>query len=129
MTAPIDLSTLKNGKPAGSPEFSVDSLNPDEQEALAKMAEEHPEAAAAKVTTAFLLVLQDGQWMATPDVNTPLTLERQADTEDMWIGATKVARDIDVAETAQAVVGMQQHLAMQIQQQQQAARIAQGLNL
>lgn len=126
MAAPIDLSSLKNKAPETP---SVDSLSPEEQEALQRMAEEHPEAAGDKVTTAFLVVLKDGQWQVTPDVSAPVILDREATLEDIWTASTKVARDIDLSETAQAVLGLQQQYAAMVAQQQQTQRIAQGLKL
>ena len=125
MAAPIDLSTLNSKRD----EPDVASLSPEQQEALDKMAEEHPDAAGEKVTTAFLLVYKDGRWMATPDLNTPLVLKREATPDDIWDACTKVARDIDIADTAQAVLGFQQQMAQQMMQAQQAQRIAQGLKL
>lgn len=129
MAQPIDLSTLLKNKSQNEDILDFDSLSPEQREALQRAAEQHPEAAADKVTTAFLLVYKDGRWMATPDVSTPLVLAREASTDDIWDGCTKVVRDIDISETAQAVVGFQQQLAMQMAQQRQAQKIAQGLQL
>lgn len=130
MAAPIDLSTLGN-KPNPGPanQEALDSLSPEQREMLEQMAQEHPEGAAEKVDTAFLVLRKNGQWLVSPDVSAPLAMSREATQDDIYDGCSKTVRNIDISETAQAVVGFQQSLAMHMQQQAQAQRIAQGLKL
>lgn len=126
MAAPIDLSTLRNKKPTDP---GIEGLSPEQQEALERMAEENPGAAGERVETAFLVVLKEGRWLATPDIATPLVLDRQADTDDMREASVKVARDIDISDTAQAVIAMQQQMAYAMAQARQNQQIAQTLKI
>lgn len=85
-----------------------------EQEAADKQAEEADDSVDA--VTAFLVVVYpDGSSRASTDVNMNLTIDREANIDDMFAACSLVMRDIDATITARNVVfGMQQgvqHLA------------------
>lgn len=100
-----------------------DTWTPEEREELLRLQGEQEEADkqassedSIDAVTAFLVIVyRDGSARATTDVNTMLTIDREANIDDMYGASSQVLRDIDATVTARNVVfGMQQgvqHLA------------------
>lgn len=125
MSDVVDLSTLRSK----SDEPDLDSLSPEEQEALDKMAEENGED-GQEVRTAFLVIVtRDGQSIAVPDINLPLRLDHQASTDEIFGAAKTVAKDIQVQETAQHTAFAMQQMAMAQMQARQNQQLASQLGL
>lgn len=124
----VDLSTLKSNTTEGP---SINSLSEAEREALAAMAEKHqPAEDVEEVRTAFLvLVHHDGAVEVRPDLSTKVDREEIPNTLTVFQAASTIAKDIQVQETAQHTAVFMQQAAMQMQQQMQAAKLAQGLKL
>lgn len=123
--------------PDSSGAVNLGAVSPEEQQAIDKLAGEHPEAATEEitkvpVTTAFLVVVnQSGDISVAPaSVADTLTLEVTHPPDDVVYGACAVVmRDITTIATASQTVQLQLQQAQAMQQQMQAAQIAQGLNL
>lgn len=125
MSSVIDLSTLKSK----SEETDFDSLSEEDQEALAKLAEEN-EPEGEQVRTAFLVVVtHDGTTIAVPDINMPLVLDHPASVDEIFGAAQVVIKDIQVQETAQHTAAFMQQMAMAQIQARQNAALAQRLDL
>lgn len=76
------------------------------------------DAGAVKLVTAFLMVLDhEGAWTATNDVNLIMDLQRAADANDIWHGASAVKRDLEVDLTVARMIRGQAQMAQQMQQQ------------
>lgn len=126
--ATIDLSTLKKA-PLNTDKPDLDSLTPEQQEALDALAEEN-EPEGEHVRTAFLVILDnDGSVMATPDIDIPVIRERLPSGDDVFSAASILVRDITATQTAQNTAQMMHQVAMAAQSQMMNQQIAQGLHL
>lgn len=125
--ATFDLSELKKKSDHG---VAFEDLSPEDQENLAKMAEEAPEDEGERVRTAFLVIVaEDGSAVAVPDLNLKVVRDHIPSTDDIYAATTLIQKDIHVQEGAQITASFQYQMAMQAQQQMQAQRLAQGLHL
>lgn len=123
--------------PDSSGAVNLGAVSPEEQQAIDKLADEHPEAATEEtpkvpVATAFLVVVnQSGDISVAPaSVADTLALETIHPTDDIIYGACAVVmRDISTISTATQTVQLQLQQAHAMQQQAQANALAQGLNL
>lgn len=104
---------------------------PDEADAIIEHS--HPNPDAHHAVTAFLVIIEkDGTARAMSDVNYDLVLERGPTPDDMWRGAAEVAKDVQMAQTAQIAAQMTMQLQMQtaakVQQQIQSQKMLENLN-
>jgi hypothetical protein len=125
----VDLSEFKKEQEAQVEEVpSFPDLGPEEQEALAKLAEEHPEDApdsGLDVVTAFIVyITKEGQVIGTPDINVKLNPERPPTNDDFFSGASVVVKDIQAITTAEQTVALQSRLAQQMAHMQQQQQLA-----
>lgn len=108
-----------------------DSLSPEEQEALARMAEENPDdlsVSAESVSTAFMVIQhRDGQVEVNPDVTRQVAPDRVATPDDVIALGTVAVSDATSAKTAQAtafhMAQVGQMMQRQMAEQAEAARI------
>jgi hypothetical protein len=123
----LDLSALK-GKDQDAVAF--DALSPEDQEALAKMAEDNPEPEGEPVRTAFLVIVgKDGSTGVMPDLDFPVVRDYLPTLDDIFGAVTTVAKDIQVQETAMGTAQAMQQMAHAQMQAMQNQRLAQGLQL
>jgi hypothetical protein len=70
------------------------------------------------VATAFLVVLTENGWEATPDLDFPIRPERSATVPEMKFACQEVVEDIIASKTAAMI--LQQQMAMTQMMRQQA---------
>lgn len=81
---------------------------------------------AIPALTAFLVIVgHDGSARATSDVNVNLLIDREANVDDMFTGASLVVRDINAATTSKHVVFGLNVSAQAMQEKAQAMRMVQ----
>jgi hypothetical protein len=102
-----DLSKLKNGTRPPAPE---------------------PEKTVAR--TAFLVVVRaDGNIVVSIDTGQEVEVQHPCTTDDIYMAATLICKDIAVQQTAQAVQSGLLQMGSVLQQQTQDQQIRQHLNL
>lgn len=83
-----------------------------------------------KARTAFLVVVYDnGDVVASPDLDLPVERQEIPSTDDMYGACAVVQRDIQMQLTAHHTMIAMQQLAMAQAQRLQEAQLLQGLNL
>lgn len=92
-----------------------------------------------EVETAFVVFLRDGQAFGTNDLGEltvnfegkPVKIKpaRKAEPDDLYRASMEVAKDVQIAQTAQAVVQMSMQVSQQMAEQMQAQKIAQQAGL
>lgn len=86
------------------------------------------EGETVSALTAFLVIVgHDGSARATSDVNSNLLIDREANVDDMFTGASIVVRDINAATTSKHVVFGLNVSAAAMAEKQQALQMAQRL--
>lgn len=106
----------------------------DDQEQQSQLAKEASEEKMMAVDTAFVVFVQDGVAYATNDLGTleismqgqKVKLEpmRRSTPDDLYRYASEVAKDVQVSQTAEAVVQATMQVSQQLAQQAQAQEIA-----
>jgi hypothetical protein len=107
-------------------------LTKEQEDMLAKMAEEHPpvEEPGNQVTTAFIIAIGlDGAVIATHDLRAPFYPQRPATTDDMYAASAVVQKDILAMETAARTQQQMLAAGRAMQAQAQEAQIRQRLNI
>jgi hypothetical protein len=108
-------------------------LTPEQEAALAKMAEENPptdEETGTAVTTAFLVAIGlDGAVVATSDLTAKFVPRRGATPDDIYGAAAVVQKDLTVMETAQRTQQQMMMVGQAMQKQAQEAQIRSSLRL
>ena len=130
MPEPIDLSTLKNKRsPEEEAEQAFDSLSDEEKQRLFEAAN-NAEPEARQVRTAFLVIINpEGDVQVTAELNVPLQRAHIPNNDEIYSACATVQKDILVQDTSVRTAMTMQQVAMQAQQQFQAQRLAQSLNL
>jgi hypothetical protein len=113
-----------------APAETLHTLTPEQEEALARMAEDNPPTddeidPGIPVTTAFLVVIgTDGAVVSTHDLSADFRPQRQATPDDMFGACAVVQKDIQVMETAQRtqMQMLQMGQAMQAKAEESAIR-------
>lgn len=83
-----------------------------------------------EVETAFLVIFRGtGMIQAVPDINVPVLPRRTVTMDEIEIAALKIASDIQADKTAQVLHAQMGQAARAMQQQVEAAQIAQKLKL
>lgn len=92
-----------------------------------------------KVETAFLVFLKDGQAYGTNDLGDlvlnmegkpmKLVANRRAEPDDLYRASMEVAKDVQVTQTAQAVVQMTMQVSHQMAEQARSQQIAEQAGL
>jgi len=87
--------------------------------------------APTPVQTAFLVVLHDnGQWSAHADYNEiDVAPKRKAHMDDFVAGAANISMSCQIQQSAMHTLLMMNQQAQAMQQQMEAQKIAQGLDL
>jgi hypothetical protein len=111
----------------------TDDLTPEQREALAKMADEHPPAEdeiGTPVTTAFLVAVGlDGAVVATSDLTQKFVPRRGATPDDIYGAVAVVQKDLTVMETAQRTQQQMMMVGQAMQRQAQEAQLRASLKL
>jgi hypothetical protein len=139
MAEVLDLSTLKNKKPAPAPTPDYDSLTDEEKEALQAMGAEHPpspednQPPAVPVRTAFLVIVdEDGNVMVSPDINGKTVIfqtQYEAAPNDIIGAIAVVQKDLTALEAGSFAAMQMTQMAREAQERLQNAAIAQKLKL
>lgn len=129
MSVPI----LGQNTPKRADTLHTDDLTPEQREALAKMADEHPpgeDEIGIPVTTAFLVAIGlDGAVVATADLTQKFVPRRGATGDDIYGAAAVVQKDLQVAETAQRTQQQMMAVGQAMQRQAQEAQLRASLKI
>lgn len=116
------------------PEFDLEYLSPEDQARIDALAEKSqdpsPEPVGEPVRTAFLVIVgKDGSAGISPDLDFKVVREYLPSTDDVYGAVQLLARNIEVAETANGTAQMMQMLARQQMEAMRQQQMIQGLNL
>jgi hypothetical protein len=118
-------------KPADA--LHTEGLTPEQREALAKMADEHPpgeDEVGTPVTTAFLVAVGlDGAVVATADLTQQFVPRRGATPDDIYGAVAVVQKDLTVMETAQRTQQQMMMVGQAMQRQAQEAQLRASLKI
>jgi len=106
-------------------------LSPEQMTTLDELAAQEPQEAGTPVTTAFLVVQHEsGQWSAHADwEELDYVPKRKAHMDDFVAGAANITVSCQVQQSAMHTLMAMNQQAQAIQQQMEAQKIAQGLDL
>lgn len=109
----------------------ADALSPDQMTTLDALAAQEPQDAGTPVATAFLVVQhENGQWSAHADwEELDYVPQRRAHMDDFVSGAANITVSCQVQQSAMHTLMAMNQQAQAMQQQMEAAKIAQGLDL
>lgn len=129
MTGAIDLSTLADKTADDGPKLS--DLTEEQREALAALAEGTSSGLedATEVTTAFFVVVQDGEVYVDSNLDEKFVRERIPTPDDIYGAVSVIAKDLQTQESGQmAAMAFQQLMQAQVQAMQNQ-QLASHLNL
>lgn len=118
----------QNQTTSDDPEFA--SLSEEDREALAAMANEHPEDVDEfePCATAFLVILHTGgEVEVTPDVTRKVAPNRVASGDDIIAASAVAHSDLQASKTAQVTAIQMAQMGRLMQEQQQAEAIRQRM--
>jgi len=109
----------------------TNGLSPEQMTTLEGLTPQEPQEAGTAVQTAFLVVLHpNGQWSAHAEYDElDYVPERKAHMDDFVAGAANIAMSCQVQQAAMHTMIMMNQQAQAMQQQMEAQKIAQGLDL
>lgn len=107
------------------------NLTPEQMTTLDALAAEEPQEDGTAVQTAFLVVLhENGQWSAHSDfMDLDYIPQRKAHMDDFVAGAANISMSCQVQQSAMHTLIAMNQQAQAMQQQMEAQKIAQGLDL
>ncbi len=106
-------------------------LSPEQMTTLDELGSQEPQEAGTPVQTAFLVVLHpNGQWAAHADYEElDIIPQRKAHMDDFVSGAANITVSVQVQQSAMHTIIAMNQQAQAMQQQMEAQKIAQGLDL
>jgi hypothetical protein len=106
-------------------------LTPEQMTTLDELAPQEPQDAPQEVQTAFLVVQHlNGQWSAHSDYEEiSIAPQRKAHTDDFVSGAANITVSVSVQQAAMHTIIAMNQQAQAMQQQMEAQKIANGLDL
>lgn len=109
----------------------TNGLSPEQMTTLEGLTPQEPQEAGTAVQTAFLVVLHpNGQWSAHAEYDElDYVPERKAHMDDFVAGAANISMSCQVQQAAMHTMIMMNQQAQAMQQQMEAQKIAQGLDL
>lgn len=109
----------------------MNELSPEQMTTLDALASQEPQEAGTEVQTAFLVVQhENGQWSAHAEYDElDYIPKRKAHMDDFVAGAANISMSCQVQQSAMHTLIMMNQQAQAMQQQMEAQKIAQGLDL